>query len=93
MFTSFTDCPRVSAGNGKRSDPRMDEASNPSLLRQLLLRNSPVYSSALEASVDIPAEAEDSGSSYDSEYPDYPVPVARPVDRLTALLRTLVGFL
>nr|AQS80510.1 GGNG-1 precursor [Charonia tritonis] len=81
-------------GNGKRSDPSLNVAPSPSVLRQLLLRNRPVYAQALDSSEELPAvapqPADDLGSSYNSDFSDYNVLPASPsVSRLTALLRTL----
>nr|BAQ25803.1 TEP-2 precursor [Reishia clavigera] len=66
-------------GNGKRSDPSADLAPNPSVLRQLLLRNPPALDSREDA------------SSYSDGLPEYnvPPPPAPSVSRLAALLRTL----
>lgn len=74
------------AGNGKRSDPSMEAVPRPSLLRQLLLRNSPAYPMA--AGPLLPDVASD--ESFSSEYPDF-APAASPADQLSALVNTLVS--
>ncbi|XP_076444660.1 uncharacterized protein LOC143282780 [Babylonia areolata] len=87
-------------GNGKRSDPSMDVAPAPSILRQLLMRNSPLFAPSLDSREDVVPEdqsAEDhlDSSSYDGDLAEYnglappPPPPSPSVSRLSALLRTL----
>ncbi|KAL8570921.1 hypothetical protein ACOMHN_023594 [Nucella lapillus] len=77
-------------GNGKRSDPSVDLAPSPTVLRQLLLRNRPVFPSAMDSSEEDQSADEADPSSFNSDISEYNVPPPFPsVSRLAALLKTL----